>query len=69
LRSEGFFFFYADGRPVQLANGRLDALRAYAELAQALFPRSVPTLSLEQAGFGRLQSQKLVKMIGLQAEV
>lgn len=66
---ENLFVFYANGKPVQLANRRLEALRAYAELARALFPRRVPTSSLEEAGFNRSQSQKLVEMVGLRAEV
>jgi hypothetical protein len=68
-KSEKFFVFYANVRPVQIANRRLEALRAYAELARALFPRSVSTSSLEQAGFNASQRDTLVSIIGRQAEL
>ena len=68
-KSGEFFVFYANERPVQIANRRLEALRAYAELARALFPRSVSTSSLEEAGFSGSQCRKLVRMIGRQADI
>jgi hypothetical protein len=67
-RLQNFFLLFANRRPVSLANPRLEALRAYAELTHALFPRSVPTTSLEDAGFSALQTRALLDMIGRQAE-
>lgn len=65
-RLQNFFLFFANRRPVSLANPRLEALRAYAELTHALFPRSVPTTSLQDAGFSTLQTRALLDMIGRQ---
>ena len=66
-RLQNFFLFFANQRPGSLANPQLEALRAYAELTCALFPRSVPTTSLEDAGFSAFQTCALVDMIGGQA--
>ncbi len=66
-RLQNFFLFFANQRLGSLADPRLEALRAYAELTRALFPRSVPTMSLEDAGFSASQTCALLDMIGRQA--
>lgn len=58
-----FLIFFAHARPISLADPRLEALRVYTELAQALFPRSIPATSLENAGFSSLQIRELLQMI------
>lgn len=63
-----FFAFHASPKPISLADPRLEALRAYAELARALFPRDVPTTILEQAGFSASQTRELLEVISTQAE-
>ncbi|WP_242128092.1 hypothetical protein [Sphingobium sp. Sx8-8] len=68
-RLSNVLIFFARPTPVSLANPRLEALRAYAELARALFPRSVPTMSLEEAGFSASQRRELSDMIGRQAQI
>ncbi len=66
-RLQNFFLFFANQRAGSLAHPRLEALRAYAELTRALFPRSVPTTSLKDAGFSASQTCALLDMIGRQA--
>jgi hypothetical protein len=41
--------------PQRLASARLEALRTYAELASALFPRPVPAENLQKVGFSSHQ--------------
>lgn len=52
---------------ISRANARLEALRAYVELARALFPRRVPTTCLEDAGFSGPQVAEALDMIRRQA--
>lgn len=66
-RLPNVLIFFARPKPVSLADPRLETLRAYAELTRALFPRSVPTTSLEEAGFSASQSRELFDVIGKQA--
>lgn len=50
--------------PRPLADARLEGLRAYAELAGALFPRSVPQDSLRTLGFSPHQIGQVLQVIG-----
>lgn len=50
--------------PKPLADTRLEALRAYAELASALFPRPVPDESLQEAGYSAQQIGHVLQVIG-----
>jgi hypothetical protein len=45
------FVWFDKSRSIPLADPRLEALRAYAELCRALLPRVVPATSLEDLGF------------------
>lgn len=58
-----FLIFFTNPKPISLANPRLEALRAYTELARAMFPQSVPAASLEEAGFSKPQIRELLQMI------
>ena len=62
-RFASFVVFFANSQSMRLADRRLEALRAYAELAFALFPRSLPTTSLENAGFDGSQRRIVLAMI------
>lgn len=57
-RIPGLFIFFASVKPASLANPRLEALRAYGELAGALFPQAIPVASLEEAGLLPPRSRK-----------
>lgn len=50
--------------PKPLANQRLEALRAYAELASALFPRDLGDESLRAAGYSARQIRHILQVIG-----
>jgi len=63
-RFANFVIFFANPQSMRLANRRLETLRAYAELACALFPRTLPTTSLENAGFDGSQRRAVLQMIG-----
>lgn len=58
-----FLIFFDNHKPVSLANARLETLRAYTELARAVFPQKVPAASLEKAGFSQPQIRELLQMI------
>lgn len=58
-----FLAFFANARPVPLANDGLEALRAYTELARALFPRSIPSTVLSKAGFSAAQIRGVLQMV------
>jgi hypothetical protein len=62
-RVRNLFVFLVMPRPASLANPHLEQLRAYAELARALFPRSVPVTGLEEAGFTPAQIGELLGLI------
>lgn len=66
-RMPGVFIFFASAKAASLANPRLEALRAYAELAGALFPRAVAVASLEEAGFSASQIEEALALIRTEA--
>lgn len=66
-RIPGLFIFFASAKPASLANPRLEALRAYAELAGALFPQAIHVASLEEAGFSASQIEQALALIRTEA--
>lgn len=66
-RIPGLFIFFASVKPASLANPRLEALRAYGEIAGALFPQAIPAASLEEAGFTASQIKEALAIIRTEA--
>lgn len=54
-RVHGLFVLFGNPKPTALADPKLEALRAYAELGRALLPRVVAATNLEELGFTALQ--------------
>ena len=57
------FVWFDKSRSIPLANPRLEALRAYAELCRALLPRVVPATSLEEHGFTTVEIEAARKLV------
>jgi hypothetical protein len=57
------FVWFDKSRSTPLANPRLEALRAYAELCRALLPRVAPTTSLEEHGFTTVEIEAARKLV------
>jgi hypothetical protein len=57
------FFWFDKSKSIPLANPRLEALRAYAELCRALLPRVVPPTSLEELGFTAVEIEAARELV------
>ena len=66
-RVYGLFVLFGNPRPTSLANPKLEALRAYAELGRALLPRAVPATNLEELGFTALQIEAALELVAAEA--
>jgi len=60
----GWLFVWFDkSKPAPLANPRLEALRAYAELCRALLPHVFPATNLEELGFTAVQIEAARELV------
>jgi len=61
------FVWFDKSKSIPLANPRLEALRAYAELCCALFPRVVPPTSLEELGLTAVEIEAARQLVFVDA--
>jgi hypothetical protein len=57
------FVWFDRSTSIPLANPRLEALRAYAELCRALLPRVVAATSLEELGFTTVEIEAARQLV------
>ncbi len=62
-RVEWLFVCFDTPKAAPLANPRLEALRAYAELCRALFPDVFPATNLEELGFTAVQIEAARELV------
>jgi len=57
------FVWFDKSKSIPLVNPRLEALRAYAELCRALFPRVVPPTNLEELGLTAVEIEAARQLV------